>query len=540
MNKVELIKAEKDGLDIREKIDRFARDGWESVPEGDIQRLKWYGVFLRNPTPGHFMIRVRIPGGNATSAQIRTLAEIASMFGNGVIDITTRQQLQLRHLTIQHVPEVFRRMDEVGLCCIQTGMDNVRNIMTCPVAGLTSSEMIDTTLLVRRLNKEIVGNRAYSNLPRKFNMAITGCLENCLHLETQDLAFVPATVQEEGEAAVGFNVLVGGKLGSGGYRIASPLDMFVKPSEVVKVTCAILAVYRDHGFRDSRNTARLAFLLDSWGEKRFRREVENRLGRPYAVAAEDVRKKTVNDHMGIFRQKSTNLNYVGLKIPVGRINVDDLLKIAEISETYGTGELRLAHNQAVVIPNVADKTIADLTEEPFLKRFVYNPTPVQKGLVSCVGNDYCNLAVIETKSRAVETAKKVEAKLGADLKPITMHWSGCPASCGNHLVADVGLIGKKVKRKGEIIEAVDVYVGGRSGPDPKPATKLLEDVPCDVLPDVLSGILPYHARHKMHQSKARIPKKRVELTKVTHGPGGESLPFVLTEQQKSKPIPVSL
>ena len=513
MNKVEVYKTEKDGLDIHESINRFAKEGWESISEEDIQRLKWYGLFLRNPTPGYFMLRIRIAGGRTTSTQVRVLAEVSKMFGNGVIDLTTRQQIQLRQLTIADIPEVFRRMEEVGLWSIQTGMDNVRNIMTCPVSGLTSSEHIGTSSLVRALTEEIVGNRAYSNLPRKFNMAITGCLENCLHLESQDLAFIPATVNPGGGDEVGFNVLVGGKLGSGGYRIASSLDMFVKPSEVVKVTCAILSVYRDHGFRDSRQTARLAFLLDAWGEERFRTEVENRLGRPYPRAGIDARKKYVNDHMGIYRQVSTGMNYVGLKIPVGRMTADDLFMLASLAETYGAGDLRLTHNQAMVIPNVPDQKIGDLTEEEILKRFVYNPSPIQKGLVSCVGNDYCNLAVIETKSRAVETAKKIEAQIGIDLKPITMHWSGCPASCGNHLVADIGLIGKKVKLKGEIIEAVDVYVGGRTGPDPKQSTKLLEDVPCDVLPEVLSGILPYHARQKMHQNKTRKVKNDSRLKK---------------------------
>ncbi len=508
MTKIEVLKNERDGLKVLNDIARFARDGWETIPDDDVQRLKWYGVFLRNPTPGYFMVRVRIPGGRATSAQIRTLAELANTFGNGLLDLTTRQQLQLRQLTIKDVPEVFRRINDVGLCSVQTGMDNVRNIMTCPVSGLTSSELMDTTQLIRQLTDEMIGNPAYSNLPRKFNMAITGCLENCLHLETQDLAFVPATVQREGITMSGFNVLVGGKLGSGGYRIATPLDMFVLPSEVVKVACRILEVYRDHGSRESRNTARLAFLLDDWGEEHFRTEVENRLGRPYARAGIDVRKQSVNDHMGVYRQQALGCNYVGLKIPVGRIKGDDLLRMASLSETYGAGELRLSHSQSIVIPNVADKAIGNLTDEPLLKQFLYNPSPVQKGLVSCVGNDYCNLAVIETKSRAVETAKKVEEKIGTQLKPITMHWSGCPASCGNHLVADVGLIGKKVKIKGHIIEAVDVYVGGRTGPQPKPATKLLEDVPCDELPEVLSGILPYHARKKMHQHKSRnLPQK---------------------------------
>jgi ferredoxin-nitrite reductase len=205
---------------------------------------------------------------------------------------------------------------------------------------------------------------------------------------------------------------------------------------------------------------------------------------------------------------------------VGRIHADDLEGIAALAETYGTGEIRLAANQAMIIPNVKDRVLGDLTEEPLLKRFLYNPTPVQKGLVSCVGNDYCNLAVIETKSRAVETAKRVEAMIGTEMKPITMHWSGCPAACGNHLVADVGLLGKKIKIQGEVIEAVDVFVGGRSGPNPKPAIKLLEDVPCDTLPEVLSGILPYHSRGKMHRTKAKsihkktLPGKTIESGKT--------------------------
>jgi ferredoxin-nitrite reductase len=278
--------------------------------------------------------------------------------------------------------------------------------------------------------------------------------------------------------------------------------------EVVAVTGAIVRVFRDHGCRDSRTTARLAFLLDEWGEERFRQEVQREVGWELARGGIDARKMSVNEHMGIYRQKETGLNYIGLKIPVGRIHADDLMEIAALAETYGTGEIRLAANQAMTIPNVNDRSLGDLTEESLLKRFLYNPTPVQKGLVSCVGNDYCNLAVIETKSRAVETAKRVESMIGTDMKPITMHWSGCPAACGNHLVADVGLLGKKIKVQGEVIEAVDVFVGGRSGPNPKPAIKLLEDVPCHTLPEVLSGILPYHSREKMHRSKAkRIQKK---------------------------------
>jgi ferredoxin-nitrite reductase len=179
MNKIEVLKAEKDVLDIKENIAGYAELGWEAISDEDIQRLKWYGVFLRNPTPGFFMIRVRVTGGRTTTEQIRTLAHLAKVYGNGVLDLTTRQQFQLRQLRIAHVPEVLVQMAAAGLTSLQTGMDNVRNIMTCPVAGLTAEEQFDTTDLVGRLTKEFTGNRAYSNLPRKFNMAITGCPNNC-------------------------------------------------------------------------------------------------------------------------------------------------------------------------------------------------------------------------------------------------------------------------------------------------------------------------------------------------------------------------
>ncbi len=507
MNKLEVLKQERDSLEIIHNLPLFAKTGWESISEDDVQRLKWYGLFLRNPTPGFFMVRVRMPGGRVTSAQLRTLAEIAKTFGNGQLDLTTRQQFQVRHLQIEHVPDVFARMDEVGLTSLQTGLDNVRNIITCPVAGLSPTECFDATSLVYALNQKIVGNREYTNLPRKFNVVITGCPDNCLHAETQDLALVPATKEIDGETRSGFNVLVGGKLGSGGYRIATPLDVFVLPDQAVEVSCAVIKAFRDYGFRDSRTTARLSFLLEEWGEARFRVEVERQSGGALMTAGADARKKSEHTHGGVFRQQQTRFNYAGLHIPVGRIKAEDLIGLVGLAERYGTSELRLGANQSLVIPNIHDKVLGDFLEEPLLQHFGYNPSPVRKGLVSCVGNDYCNLAVIETKSQAMKTAATLEVKVGTEIKPITMHWSGCPAGCGNHLVADIGLLGKKIKRRGEIIEAVDVYVGGRSGPDAKLATKLLEDVPCEELSDVLAGVVLYHSRDKMHREKKRTRPK---------------------------------
>lgn len=513
MNKIEALKMERDGLTVGDMIAQYAQTGWETIPEDDIQRLKWYGLFLRNPTPGHFMLRVRLPGGRTTSAQLETLADIALRYGNGVVDVTTRQQVQLRHLTIENVPAVFAMLSDAGLTSMQTGMDTVRNVMTCPVAGLNPNELLDGTDIVRAITEEVVGNPAYTNLPRKCNIAVTGCPDNCLHMETQDIALVPAYHDLGHDKCYGYNVLVGGKLGSGGYRIASSLDMFVNPAEAFEVCRTILHIYRDHGPRENRTQARLAFLVEDWGEARLRHEVEVRLGRTLSRAGVDARAASERDHIGIFRQKERGMNYIGLKVLVGRVKAGDLRNIAALAARYGTGEVRLSPAQAFVVPHVSDKLVGQLAEEPLVKQFAYNPSALYKGLVSCVGSDYCNLAVIETKSRAVETARALDRKFGDSLKPITLHWSGCPAGCGNHLVADIGLLGKKAKVGGKVIDAVDVFVGGRSGPDPKLATRIMEDVPCDKLPAVLETLMPYHTREKMHRVRGKAMGKATGTTK---------------------------
>ena len=507
MSKIELIKAERDGLKIKSDLQRFAEEGWESISEDDIQRLKWYGLFLRNPTPGFFMLRVRIPNGFSISHQVRLLACIAETYGNGVIDITTRQQVQLRHLKIENIPQIFTLLEEVGLTTSQTGMDNVRNIMGCPVSGLSPKEKVDAHSLVKALNEHIVGNPEFSNLPRKFNITLSGCPDDCVHAETQDLALVPAVQEKNGNSVYGFNILVGGKLGSGGYRIATPLDVFLAPEEVVEVCSALILLYRDHGSRDVRNKNRLAFLIEDWGEEKFRMALEERVGKSLTPTGVDLRGNEKSEHIGAYRQKQASMNYVGLKIPVGRIQSDKLKELARLAEKFGNEEIRFSHSNSLVIPNVSDEKLGDMLEEPVIKEFSYHPSSVLKGLVSCVGSDYCNLAAIETKSMALKVASQLEGKL-PDTAPINMHWSGCPAACGNHLVADIGLLGKKMRRGGEVIEAVDIYMGGRTGIDPKLAVKVMEDVPCDQLAKVLEFVVPYHTREKMHPIKGKKYARR--------------------------------
>ena len=501
MNKIEEYKKEKDGLDILQDVPRYAQEGWEAITEGDKERLKWAGVFFRRQTPGNFMMRVRIPNGISNAAQFRALAEISSETGKGFADITTRQQLQLRWFKIEHVPEIWERLKAVGLVSLQTGMDNIRNVVGCPVAGLTPNELFDAAPVVQAFTQTFVGNKAYTNLPRKFNVAITACKENCTHTETQDIALTPATKEIDGEETNGFNVAVGGKMGSGGYRGASPLDLFVRPEEAAEICSQIVLIFRDHGLRESRTKARLAFLVEAWGVEKFRRELERRADRPLTPAGRDERVKRYTDHVGILRQKQAGLNSVGLAVPVGRITTEQLLEVARLAESYGSGEIRITTGQNLIIPDVPDRKIGDLTEEPLLKELRYDPSEVVRGLVSCTGMDYCHFALIETKELALKTARYLEEKLG-QTKPVRIHWSGCPAGCGNHVAADIGLLGKNIKVNGEVVDAVDVFVGGSSGPEPKQGKKLLEDVPCEVLPQVLERLVPYLSRAEIRKDKA--------------------------------------
>ncbi len=493
MNRIEAMKAEKDGLDVQEDLARFAREGWKTLGDDDKERLKWVGVFHRRPTPGHFMMRVRMPNGIVSAAQARLLGEITREAGRAsgrpIADVTTRQQIQLRWVTLENVPEVIARLEAAGLSSLQTGMDNIRGIIGCPATGLTPGELLDTAPIATAFQKIFLGNKEFTNLPRKFNVTITGCLEHCTGGETQDISLTPAVTGHE----PGFNLAVGGKQGSGGPVFATPLDAFVRPDEAADVCAAIALVFRDHGPRESRSKARLAFLLEVWGAARMRAELEKRLGRSLPPAGADARLATHTDHVGVFRQKQAGLNYVGLKTPVGRLTGEQLLELARLAEQYGRGELRFTPLQNVLLPHVPDARLGDLTQEPLLRALPYNPSEVARGLVACTGTDFCNLALIDTKTRALALAKEFEARFGST-RPIAVRWSGCPAGCGNHHTADVGLQGCKVKVNGKIVDGVHVFVGGRGGADARAGLRILEDLPCDQLPEVLERLVRFFPR----------------------------------------------
>ena len=491
LNKVERLKHEKDGLDVSDDVPRFVRDGWEAIGEADRERLKWLGVFFRRQTPGRFMMRIRMPNGFTNAAQLRTIGELSRDCGTGFVDITTRQQIQLRGFAIGDLPYIWDRLSGVELVSLQTGMDNIRNVVGCPVAGLSAHELFDASPVVREFTEAFLRNKAFTNLPRKINVAITACTENCTHAETQDLALTPAIKTLAGEEVKGFNVAVGGKIGSGGLRLASPLDIFARPEEAAELCSQITLLFRDHGSRRARNRARLAFLIDEWGVERFRHELERRAGRRLPTQGRDVRTSASADHLGVVRQKQAGFASVGLSVPVGRITSDQLTELARVAALYGSGDVRITTGQNVIITNVANQDVARLVDELLLRDLPHDPSGIMRGLVSCTGIDYCHMALIETKELALKTAAALEHAFGGQKKLLTMHWSGCPAGCGNHGAADIGLLGKNVKIGDEVVDAVDVFVGGRSGPKAKAGIKLLEDVPCRDLPAVLAQVMPY-------------------------------------------------
>ena len=494
LNKFEKIKSEKDGLAVKGQLEDFAKIGWEAMEEGDRDyRLKWLGVFFRPVTPGKFMLRLRLPHGIICADQMRVLGETVQRYGSdGNADITTRQNLQLRGIRLEDIPEIFQRLKAVGLTSVQSGMDNVRNITGSPVAGIDAEELFDTRELVQQVQDMITnkgeGNPEFTNLPRKFNIAIAGCRDNSVHAEINDIAFIPAFSADK----FGFNVLVGGFFSAKRCDAAIPLNAWVTPEEVVPLCRAILEVFRDNGLRANRQKARLMWLIDEWGINKFRNAVETQLGKTLkAAAAKDEIIWEKRDHIGVYRQKQPGLNYVGLHIPVGRLFAQDMLEIARIADVYGQGEIRLTVEQNLIIPHINDACLAAFLTEPIIEKFAIKPTLLTRALVSCTGAQFCNFALIETKNRAVEFMQELETELTLS-KPVRIHWTGCPNSCGQPQVADIGLMGTKVRKNGQTLEGVDIYMGGKVGKDAQLGTCIRKSVPCEDLKPVLRELLIKH------------------------------------------------
>ena len=502
-NKFERIKAAKDGLLLKQELDYLAQIGWEAIDEADRDfRLRVIGLFHRTVTPGKFMLRMRVANGVLLSSQMRVMAEIVQLYGvEGNADITTRQNIQLRQIRIEDVPDIYRKLEQAGLTSVQSGVDNVRNITGSPLSGIDPDELIDTRGLCRMVQDMITnmgkGNPAFTNLPRKFNIAIAGCRDNSVHAELNDLAFIPAYKESGEKQQIGFNVIVGGMFSPKRYEAAVPLNAWVPPDDVVALSKAILLVYRNHGLRANRQKSRLMYLIDQWGIEKFREEVEKQFGEcggtlPLQPAAEkDEFLWNKKDHIGVYRQKQPGLNFAGLHIPVGRLYAQEMFDLARMAEVYGTGEIRFTVEQNLIIPNIPDSRLEAFLQEPLLEHFSVNPDNLMRGLVSCTGSQFCGFALIETKNRALAYIKALEAELSVP-QPVRIHWTGCPNSCGQPQVADIGLMGTKGRKNGKVVEAVDIWLGGKVGHEAELGKRVTKGIPCDDLKPVLRDLLIEH------------------------------------------------
>lgn len=496
LNKIEKVKAAKPGLAVRDELAHFAQIGWEAMDKDDLEvRLKWLGVFYRPVTPGKFMMRLRVPNGCMTATQMRALGAIVARYGeDGSADITTRQNLQLRGVRLEDLPEIFSQLAAVGLTSVQSGMDNVRNITGSPVAGLDPDEYFDTRDLIRRLQDRLtqngVGNPAFTDLPRKFNIAIDGGRDNSIHAEINDLAFIPAFR----DGVFGFNVLVGGFLSAQRCAEALPMDVWVPADDTVIALCeAILRLYSEQGLaaglRANRQKARIMYLIDQWGMEKFRAEVETYLGTALLTAAPaHAMDRDKSDHLGIHPQKQAGYVYAGLHVPMGRFTANQMEAIARLAEVYGNGEIRLTVEQNVILPYIPQDTTEALLQEPLLETLRPDPSPLSRSVISCTGGQFCNFAMIETKQRAWALAQELDRELQIDRR-VRIHWTGCPNACGQPHMGDIGLIGAKARQEGKMVEGVDLYQGGQVGPHAQLATLRHKGIPCGDLKAQLREIL---------------------------------------------------
>jgi ferredoxin-nitrite reductase len=532
LNKVEKVKLERHPLEVREAIlNTYSKKGIESMSEvpGEVERLKWVGIYPQNQGGNAFMIRIKVPGGVLSSEQAQVIGQIAldfangpipnPHFGNNFLDLTTRQDVQMHWIKMEDVPEIWRRLEEVGMTTVQACGDSARNVLCCPVSGLGREEIINAYPVAQAISDYFTGNREYANLPRKFKMSVTGCVEDCAQAEINDIGLLPARYED---GTVGFNVRVGGGL-SDGPRMASDIDVFVRPEEAVEVTRGIAQVFGELGDRENRWTCRMRYLVQELGPEGFREELEQRTSFELTPAGEDLTKHYRGDHVGVHPQKEDGHYYVGLNVPVGRMSGEQFIEAGRLAGYYG-GEIRLATDQNFIITGVCEERLGDLLTEPLLERYSPTPKAFERGVVACTGSEFCRFGIVETKIRAVEWAREMDERAGDGIgqEAIRMHFSGCSASCAQPQIADIGFRGETAKTEDALVEGVDIGLGGSLGHDAAFIDWVEGAKPAEDVPDALVAVFEKFKEERregerFHEWARRRPNK--ELRAALRGAG---------------------
>lgn len=478
--KVERLKREKLAWDHLDEIREFARNGRDSVPP------EWLGTYFRSwgiYTQGDgggvvggangegkatefFMVRIRIPNGILTSNQVRVLAQLAEEYGRGAADITVRQNLQLHWVTIQAIPDLIERLQGAGLTTTGACGDVVRNVTGCPVAGLAADEHFDASPFALAVDRALGGNREFYNLPRKFKMTVTGCRSWCSYPEINDVAFTPVRRKRNGNVEDGFSIRIGGGL-SAEPHIAVKLNAFIRQDQLVDVARGVAEIFRaSEVLRQSRDQARLKylFLKHGWTAESFLAELNRTIGFIlHPAEPEEIPADVHRDHIGIHRQKHPGLVFVGASVLRGRITPQQLRRAAQLADEFGDGSLRATVQQNLLLANIREEHAESVARELTIVGLPVEVSAFARGTVACTGSEFCKLALTETKGFARWLSTELDDRLPGFADQIKLHITGCPNSCGQHWIADIGIEGKKIKSGGKMVDAYYFCVGGSVG-----------------------------------------------------------------------------
>jgi sulfite reductase (ferredoxin) len=504
LNANEQSKKDNDPLLVRERIESiYAKGGFASIDPADLRgRFRWYGLYTQR-RPGidggktatlepwelddeYFMLRIRIDGGGLSTEQLRVIGQIAVEFARDTADITDRQNVQLHWIRIEDVPEIWRRLEAVGLHTTEACGDCPRVILGSPVAGIAADEIIDPSQAIRDIADRYIGDPQFSNLPRKFKTALTGVPDHDVAPEVNDVAFVGVVHPEYGP---GFDLWVGGGL-STNPMLAQRVGAWVPSEDVAEVWAGVVGVFRDYGYRRLRARARLKFLIADWGIEKFREVLEAEyLQRQLIDGPAPATPTTPGDHVGVNRQKDGKY-FVGLSAVAGRTGGAALLRLADIAEAHGSHRLRTTPLQKLLVLDLAEDQIQPLIAEAEQIGLSAKPAAWRRSVMACTGIEFCKLAIVETKRQAARVVDELEQRLGELDSPITVHLNGCPNSCARIQVADIGLKGQLVTGPdGAQVEGYQVHLGGGLGLDAGFGRKLRgHKVTADELPDYVERV----------------------------------------------------
>jgi ferredoxin-nitrite reductase len=525
--------AAKEDLILEERIKRELHplDAYEQLVENavgnkppdkeDLFRFKWHGLFFLTPVKDAFMARLRIPGGVLKSFQLRELAHIAQQLTSGYVQVTTRANLQMRLIQPKDAPEFLRRIQAIGLHTRGAGGDNIRNLTMNPTAGIDPVELIDVQPFVQQLAQVIINDRSFYDLPRKFNIAydgggLIGSVEDTNDIGVKAvLVGAPSTAsassessQQRAEPALGapdtlpgvyFRIALGGATGHKSF--ARDLGVIVPPNEINKVVAAIVRVFIEKGCRTNRKKARLKHLLETMSLVEYLALVERKLGTALRRAPYDAAQmrwasqELAHSHVGDYPQKQSGFSYVGATCPVGNITPKQMLRVAELAEIYGNGEVRLTVWQNFIIPNVPEAFVATLKKALDKAGLPTKQSNLASGVIACTGNSYCKFAQADTKGHALEVIKQLEQRLELD-QPVNIHVTGCPNSCAQHYMGDIGCLGTKTKLGGASVDAYHVFVGGGFARNQTIGRQVFSGVTANELPGVIEKMLRTYLKHR--------------------------------------------